>query len=125
MAGIVDDRTHLRYLASVKSFFNLVETTYTNFDGGVSDGIWGNYQASWWCSTATFGALAFDMYSETGDQLYYGRGVKAFDWLTAVRQTNFVYPSFSDGAPGIVMYTGEFYVHAWPYAEGTQREDSA
>jgi hypothetical protein len=125
VARIVDGPTRTRYLASVEFFFGLVETNYTNADGGVSDGIWGNYKASWWGSTAIFGALAFSLYSETGEQRYYDRGIEAFDWLTAVGQTNFVYPSFSDGAPEIVLYSGEFYVRAWPYVMKTQREDAA
>lgn len=114
-----------RYQASVQQFFSLVEDFYTNLDGGTSNGIWGSYQSSWWASTAIFGAFAFEMYKETGDPIYLERGLKSFDWLSTTGTMNFVRPSFAQGAPGIILYTGEFYVQAWPYVQGTAREPVA
>jgi hypothetical protein len=114
-----------RYLASAQQFFSLVEGAYTNPDGGTSNGIWAGYQASWWASTAIFGAFAFEMYKETGASVYLERGLKSFDWLSATGPMNFVRPTFAQSAPGIILYTGEFYVQAWPYVQGTYREDVA
>jgi hypothetical protein len=114
-----------RYLASAQQFFFLVEGAYTNPDGGTSDGIRGDYRASWWASTAIFGAFAFAMYKETGLPVYLERGLKSFDWLSTTGPMNFVHPSFAEGAPGIILYTGEFYVEAWPYVRGTARETAA
>jgi hypothetical protein len=111
-----------RYRASAQQFFSLVEDAYTNPDGGTSNGIWGSYQASWWASTAIFGAFAFEMYKETGAPVYRERGLKSFDWLSTTGTINFVRPSFAQAAPGIILYTGEFYVQAWPYVQGTARE---
>jgi hypothetical protein len=114
-----------RYQTSVQQFFSLVEGAYTNPDGGTSNGIWGDYRASWWASTAIFGAFAFQMYKETGAPVYLERGLKSFDWLSRTGPMNFVRPSFAQAPIGIILYTGELYVQAWPYVQGTAREGVA
>jgi hypothetical protein len=124
-AQLSDGSDEMRYLASAQQFFSLVEGSYTNPDGGTSNGIWGSYKASWWASTAIFGAFAFAMYKQTGAQVYLERGLKSFDWLSTTGPMNFVLPSFAQAAPTIILYTGEFYVQAWPYVQGTAREPAA
>jgi hypothetical protein len=122
VAAIAEPQDRARYMASAEAFFNQVETNYTNRDGGVSNGIWGTYTDSWWCSTAIFGAFSIVMYEHTGDQKYLERGLKAFDYLSKQGIKNFAYPSFEQEAPAIVFYVGEFYVRALPHVRGTPRE---
>ena len=74
VSEIVGPADKTRYMASAKAFFNLVENNYTNPDGGVSDGIWGTFTDSWWCSTANFGAFSIILYEHTGEQQYLDRG---------------------------------------------------
>ena len=124
-AQLAQGSDKIRYQASAQQFFSLVEGQYTNPDGGTSDGIWGNYRASWWASTAIFGSFAFEMYKVTGESVYLDRGLKSFDWLSAKGPMNFVRPTFADAAPSIILYTGDFYVQAWPYTRGTARENVA
>ncbi len=121
-AQFTEGSDQARYLASAQQFFSLVQGNYANPDGGTSNGIWGDYRASWWTSTAIFGAFAFEMYKETGAPVYLERGLESFDWLSTAGVMNFVRPSFAEAAPAIILYTGEFYVRAWPYVRGTDRE---
>jgi hypothetical protein len=120
-AHISDHPDRLRYLDSAQRFFDLVETNYINSDGGTNDGIWGNNLASWWCSTAIFGAFALAMYSETGAPMYLHRALESFDWLSAAGLATFM----SEGEASVVLYGGEFYVQAWPFVRGTPREGAA
>jgi hypothetical protein len=122
VAALARPQDRARYIASAEAFFNLVEDNYTNPDGGVSDGIWGNFTDSWWSSTANFGAFSIVMYEHTGQQKYLDRGLKAFDYLSTQGIENFAYPSFEQEAPAIVFYVGEFYVRALPHVRGTPRE---
>jgi Glycosyl hydrolase family 76 len=124
VAAIARPQDRARYMASAEAFFNLVESNYTNSDGGVSDGIWGRFTDSWWCSTAIFGAFSIVMYEYTGEQKYLDRGLKAFDYLSTQGVENFAYPSFEQEAPAIVFYVGEFYVRALPHIRGTPRESA-
>ncbi|HXM22001.1 MAG TPA: glycoside hydrolase family 76 protein [Terriglobales bacterium] len=121
----VSPQEHARYLDSVQSFAALVFANYANPDGGISDGIWGTYKSSWWCSTANFGALAFMLYRETGNTEYLIRAQNAFDWLVKHGLANAAYPSFAQDAPVVVFYCGEFYARALPYEMGTPRESVA
>jgi hypothetical protein len=124
VAAIASPQDRARYIASAETFFNLVENHYTNPDGGVSDGIWGNFKDSWWSSTANFGAFSIVMYEHTGQQKYLDRGLKSFDYLSTQGVQNFAYPSFEQEAPAIVFYVGEFYVRALPHVRGTPRESA-
>lgn len=114
-----------RYLESVESFAALVSANYVHRDGGISNGIWGTYTASWWCSTANFGALAFMLYRETKNPEYLAEAQHAFDWLVKHGLTNAVYPSFAQDAPVVIFYCGEFYARALQYVVGTSRESTA
>jgi hypothetical protein len=89
-AQLTNGSDRARYLASSQQLFFLVEGAYTNPDSGTSDGIWGNYRASWWASTAIFGAFAFALYEETGLPVYLERGLKSFDWLSSTGAMNLV-----------------------------------
>jgi len=120
-AHMSDHPDRIRYLESAQRFFDLVETNYINSDGGTSDGFWGDNRASWWASTSIFGAFAIAMYNETGTTMYLQRALQSFDWLSAADPANFM----PEGAPGVVLYIGEFFVQAWPLVRGTPREDLA
>ena len=62
-----------KYVHSVLSYVNLIEQRYVTSDGGVMDGVWGGYTASWWCSTVNYGYLMLMIYRQTGDPVYFQR----------------------------------------------------
>jgi hypothetical protein len=53
-----------KYLEPVKPFARLVIENYVGPEGGISNGLWPVYDGQWWCSTATFGTMAFVLYEE-------------------------------------------------------------
>ncbi len=97
-----------KYLSSVLSYANLIERSYVNTDGGVTDGVWGTYSASWWCSTVNYGNLMLMLYQQTGDPIFLQRASRELDWVAKVELDNFAYPSMKTGPEAIVFYTGLF-----------------
>jgi rhamnogalacturonyl hydrolase YesR len=78
-----DDPTEkAKYLKSVKAFAKLVMENYVGPEGGISNGLWPVYNGQWWCSTATFGTMAFVLYEETGEKKYLNVAKGALDWMT-------------------------------------------
>lgn len=104
-----------RYLDSVQAFARLVMDNYVGREGGFTNGCWSGYRGQWWCSTATFGSLAFRLYEETREEKYRKVAQGAVDWMT---QQDFrqVGPITFQQAPASVMYyIFEFYGSALPY----------
>ncbi len=102
-----DDRE--RYLDSVKRFARLVMDNYVGTDGGISNGLWPQYADSWWCSSATFGTLAFQLHDATGDEGYFQVGKGAVKWMTR-RHFRDVKPiTFEQRPSGIIFYCFELY----------------
>ena len=100
-----------KYLASVLAYEELVQQ-FVGPDGGVSDGLWGNYTAEWWASTATYGSLQIDLYGYTGESRYLDRAATALNWINKTGIDNFVRPNLRQDGPAIVFYTGWFLAQA-------------
>jgi hypothetical protein len=97
-----------RYLESVNQYFSLVEARFLNSDLGVSDGFWGSYTQSWWCSTATYGSLVLELYRVTRYPTYLTRAVDLLTWLDKAGLNGFVNPDLQRGGPAIAFYVGLF-----------------
>ena len=111
-----------RYLDSVKSFARLVIENYVGPNGGITDGLWEQYDGEWWCSSGIFGSLAFLVYKETGDEAYLKVALGALDWLNRLDFQKAEHISFEDAAPAVVMYVFEAHSASMPYLEeGTDR----
>jgi len=111
-----------RYLDSVKAFAKLVMDNYVGPAGGITDGLWATYDGEWWCSSGTFGSLAFLLYKETADESYLKVAIGALDWLNRLDFTKVKHISFEKAAPSVVMYVFEAHSAAAPYLEaGTER----
>lgn len=104
-----------RYLASVRAFARLVMDNYIGPEGGVSNGLWPQYGGEWWCSTATFGTLAFLLYNETGEAKYLTVGKGALDWLLS-RDFRHLKPiTFEQRPSGTIFYCFELYLAGLKY----------
>jgi hypothetical protein len=104
-----------RFLDSVKKFADLVIRNYIKPSGGVSDGLWKQSGDAWWCSSGTFGSLAFLLYKESGDERYLRAGLGAADWLNGWDLTKPQPLPLASQGPSMLMYTMECYSAGWPY----------
>ncbi len=99
-----------RYLNSVKSFAELVADKFVRPSGGVTDGYWPKSDKEWWCSTGTFGSVAFCLYDETGDERYLKIGLGTIDWLNQQDLlTVAVHFPAKEITPTVMMYCLEAY----------------
>ena len=57
-----------RLFNSVSAYAKLVMENYVRPGGGITDGLWSEFDGEWWCSTGIFGSLAFVLYEQTGDR---------------------------------------------------------
>ena len=73
-----------RFLNSAKSFAALVMDNYIGPSGGIRNGLWPKFDGEWWCSSGTFGSLAFLLYDETGDERYLKTALGVVDWLNSL-----------------------------------------
>ena len=107
-----------RYLDSVKAFARLVTDNYVR-DGGITDGIWSEYDGPWWCSTSTFGAAMFVLYDETGEERYGKVARGTLDWMIRhdFRETEPKSLGFQENAPHVVFYSFEFYAASLKHLE--------
>lgn len=113
-----DAEERQRYLDSVKLYANLVLDNYVGPGGGITDGLWSQFDGEWWCSTGIFGSLAFMLYNETGDETYLKVGLGTVDWLNRLDFNNVGGPiSFEERPPTVVMYMLETYSVALPHLE--------
>ena len=106
-----------RYLASVESFARLVIDNYVGPEGGITDGLWEQYDGEWWCSSGTFASLAFLLYEQTGKQEYLDVALGAIDWLNRLEFSKVKHISFEEAAPSVIMYVFEAYTPAMPHLE--------
>ena len=114
-ARCTDPAERRRYLASVESFARLVIDNYVGDAGGITDGLWEKYDGEWWCSSGTFGSLAFLLYDQTGKREYLEVGLGAIDWLNRLEFSEVKHISFEDAAPSVIMYVFEAYTAAMPH----------
>lgn len=111
-----DKAEYERYLNSVKAFADLVAANWVRPSGGVTDGYWPKSDKEWWCSTGIYGALAFCLFRETGDERYLKIGLGAIGWLN--RQDLLTVAEFfppHEIKPTVMMYCLEAYSAAWPH----------
>ena len=99
-----------RYLASVRRFAQLVMDNYVGPEGGISNGLWPEYAGQWWCSTATFGTLAFTLYEETGEPQFLQAGQRALDWLIGQDFRELKPITFQQRPSGTIFYCFELYL---------------
>ena len=121
-----DPTRKARYLSSVEAFAKLVLDNYVGAEGGISNGLWSGYGGEWWCSTATFGSLAFLLYEETGEEKYLKVAGGALDWM--IRQDfREVKPiTFEQRPSGIIFYCFELYATGLQHLEpGSPTYDAA
>jgi hypothetical protein len=121
-----DPADRARYLESVKSFAKLVMDNYTGPEGGITNGLWSGYAGQWWCSTATFGSLAFLLYEETGEERYLKVATDALNW-TIRHDFREVKPiTFQQRPSGVIFYCFELYVTGLKHIEpGSSQYDLA
>jgi hypothetical protein len=128
-----DPAAKARYLKSVRTFAKLVMENYVGAEGGVSNGLWPQYSGEWWCSTATFGTLAFLLYEETGEEQYLKVAKGALDWMLRQDFREVKPITFEQRPSGIIFYCFELYAtglkHLRPdspqYARAMQQIDLA
>jgi hypothetical protein len=106
-----------RYLDSVTAYAKLVMDNYVRPSGGITDGLWSQFDGEWWCSTGIFGSLAFLLYSETGNKDYLRAGLNAVDWLNRMDFQRTEHIGFKEAAPAVVMYVFEAFSAGMPYLD--------
>ena len=99
-----------RYLDSVRAFAQLAMENYVGPEGGISNGCWPEYAGQWWCSTATFGSLAFLLYEETGEEKYLKVAKGALDWLLGQDFHELKPITFEQRPSGTIFYCFDFYL---------------
>jgi len=112
-----DPAEKARYLDSVKAFAKLVMENYVGPEGGITNGLWSGYAGQWWCSSATFGSLAFLLYEETGDEAYLEVARGALGWLLRQDFREVKPITFAQRPSGIIFYCFELYAIGWKYIE--------
>jgi hypothetical protein len=105
-----DPADKARYLASVRRFTQLVMDNYLGPEGGISNGLWPEYSGQWWCSTATFGTLAFTLYEETREPQFLKVGKGALDWLIGQDFRELKPITFQQRPSGTIFYCFELYL---------------
>ncbi|HOW18653.1 MAG TPA: hypothetical protein PLC79_06415 [Phycisphaerae bacterium] len=115
-----------RYLESTKAFAKLVMDNYVSREGGVSNGLWPEYAGPWWCSSATFGTFAFQLYDETHEEKYLKVAMGALEWLLGQDFREVRPITFEQRPSGIIFYCFDFYVHGLKHlSKGTPLYDRA
>jgi hypothetical protein len=112
----------VKYIESVKAFARLVMDNYVGPEDGISNGLWPVYDGQWWCSTATFGTMAFVLYEETGEDKYLKVAKGALDWMTHqdFREVNPI--TFQQRPSGIIFYCFELYATGLKYLRPGSRQ---
>lgn len=118
-----DPAERARLLDSVRAFAKLVMENYVGPDGGISNGLWPEFAGPWWCSSATFGTLAFLLYEETSEPAYLRTARGALDWLLRHDFRDLKPITFRQRPSGIIFYCFEFYLAGLTHLppEGRQR----
>jgi hypothetical protein len=102
-----------RYSSSVQSYSNLVVNNFIQPGGGITDGYWNaNPSGPWWCSTATFGAMAYLLYDQTGNSQHLQAASNAMDWMLAFDLNTLQQGDAVGMGPTRALYVGEFFAAA-------------
>lgn len=115
-----------RLIRSVESFASLVLKNYVRSSGGISDGLWPEYDGAWWCSSSLFASLSFLLYENTGNQIYLNTGLKIVDWLNSLDLTKVEPLPLTRQGPAMPMYVLEAYSAGWPILRNNvERKDTS
>ena len=115
-----------RYLNSVKSFAKLVIDNYVGPGGGITDGLWNEFDGEWYCSSGIFGSVVFLLYDETGDEQYLKVGLNDLDWLNKLDYRNTKHIGYADAAPAVMMYSFEAFAPGVQHLKpGSERHKAA
>jgi rhamnogalacturonyl hydrolase YesR len=117
-----DPTEKAKYLESVKAFARLVMENYVGPEGGISNGLWPVYDGQWWCSTATFGTMAFVLYEETGEKKYLEVAKGALEWMTHQDFREVKPITFQQRPSGIIFYCFELYATGLRYLKPGSRQ---
>ena len=98
-----------RYLNSVESYAKLVIDNYVGPGGGITDGLWNQFDGEWYCSSGIFGSLVFLLYEETGDKQYLDVALNDLDWLNKLDHRGTKHIGYAKAAPSVIMYSFEAY----------------
>ncbi len=122
-----DPEEKAKYLDSVKAFYRLVADNWVLPSGGVANGHWPKSDKEYWCAAGTFGALAFLLYRETGDEECLRIGLGTIDWLNRQDLQKVAYDYYEGFVtPSVLMYCLESYSAGLPYLEsGSPRRKAA
>jgi len=121
-----DGAERSRLLDSVERFVSLVLKNYSRPSGGITDGLWTDYNGTWWCSSALFGSLCFNLYASTGNQRYLKAGLKVVDWMNEQDLEKVQPLPLSHQGPSLPMYVLETYSAGWPYlSKDSARKEAA
>ena len=121
-----DPTRKARYLRSVEAFAKLVMDNYVGEEGGITNGLWSGYAGEWWCSTATFGSLAFLLHEETRDEKYLKVANGALAWMIRQDFREMKPITFQQRPSGIIFYCFELYATGLKHVEpGSPRYDAA
>jgi hypothetical protein len=112
-----DPADRRRHLDSVTAYAKLVMDNYLRPSGGITDGLWSQFDGEWWCSTGLFGSLAFLLYAETGDKEYLKIGLDAVDWLNLMGFERAEHIGFKEAAPAVIMYVFEAFSAGMPHID--------
>ena len=122
-----DKNDKARYLDSAESFAKVVMADRIGPNGGIIEEIgWhGDFRDEWWCSTATFGTLALQLYEETGKEEYRRVGLGALRWMIGRDFRDAKVIEFHQRASGVIFYDFELYVMGMKYLPDGSEERKA
>ncbi len=104
-----------RLFQSVERFASLVMKKFVRPSGGVTDGLWPQYNRAWWCSSSLFGSLSFILYRNTGNRRYLDIAMRIVRWLDKQDLATMQPLPLSHQGPSLPMYVLECYSAGWPY----------
>ncbi|MDP7040881.1 MAG: hypothetical protein QGI45_17125, partial [Myxococcota bacterium] len=117
-ARVSDPKRKAVLLESVQQFADLVIDQFVRPSGGVTDGYWKKSQKEWWCSTAIFTSLLYQLYAETKEKQYLKNAQNSLTWLLNLKyEKSLIQGSFIKQAPAMLFYIFEAYSSALPYTQ--------
>lgn len=120
-----DKNDKARYLESVEWLAKVVMPDRIGPNGGIIEELWEGSE-EWWCSTATFGALAIQLYEETGKEEYRKVGLGALGWMIGRDFRTATVIGFDRRPSGVIFYDFELYVAGMKYlAAGSEERKAA
>lgn len=120
-----DKNDKARYLDSAESFAKVVMADRIGPNGGIIEELWGSFRDEWWCSTATFGSLALQLYEETGKEEYRKVGLGSLRWMIGRDFRDARIIDFQQRASGVIFYDFELYVIGMKYLPAGSEERKA